>query len=306
MSLYFLVTLVFIGMVSVMFFLIYLVTPKKSILEERLEGLATTAKTEEISIFEKPLTPIQRYLARLGSKVPLRIQEYGKYMRMLIAAGIKKERFPIFMGAKILVAVALPAAYLLLYGFPIENDPVMRLLFTLFFAIVGFLLPSYWLSRKVKKRQTQIFHDLPDVLDLMTVTVEAGLSLDASMVKVCEDAYFQRSPLIKEMRIALQETRAGKPRIESLRDMGERTMVDDLKAFSAMLIQTEHLGTSLAQALRVHSDSLRTLRRQMAEEAAAKIPIKLLFPLVFFIFPALLFVILGPAVIRIMRFFSSI
>lgn len=304
MPLYMLVTLVFIGMVSIMLFLIYLVTPKKSVLEERLEGL-TAEKAEEISIFEKPLTPFQKFLAQLGAKVPLRVQEYGKYMRMLIAAGIKKERFPIFMGVKILSAVALPAAYLLLYGFPVERDPMLRLLFTALFAIVGFLLPSYWLSQKVKKRQTQIFHDLPDVLDLMTVTVEAGLSLDASMVKVCEDVYFRKSPLIREMRIALQETRAGKPRMEALRDMAERTMENDLRAFSAMLIQTEHLGTSLAQALRVHSDSLRTLRRQMAEEAAAKIPIKLMFPLVFFIFPALLFVILGPAVIRIMKLFQQ-
>lgn len=209
------------------------------------------------------------------------------------------------MGAKILAAILLPAAYLILYGFPVEKDSTMRLLFTVLFAIVGFLLPSFWLSRKVKKRQTQIFHDLPDVLDLMTVTVEAGLSLDASMVKVCEDAFFQQSPLIREIKIALQETRAGKPRMESLRDMGERTMVDDLRSFAAMLIQTENLGTSLAQALRVHSDSLRTLRRQKAEEAAAKIPIKLMFPLVFFIFPALLFVILGPAVFRIMKLFGQ-
>jgi tight adherence protein C len=103
------------------------------------------------------------------------------------------------------------------------------------------------------------------------------------------------------MKLALQETRAGKPRAEALRDMGERSMVDDLKAFSAVLIQTDRLGTSLVQALRVHSDSLRTLRRQRAEEAAAKISIKMLFPLVFFIFPALLVVILGPGMIRIFR-----
>jgi tight adherence protein C len=125
------------------------------------------------------------------------------------------------------------------------------------------------------------------------------------MVRVCEDALFKKSPLIREMNIALQETRAGKPRLESLRDMGERAMEDDLKAFASMLVQTERLGTSLAQALRVHSDSLRTVRRQLAEEQAAKIPVKLLFPLVFFIFPALLFVILGPAVIRVLRFLNE-
>jgi tight adherence protein C len=126
------------------------------------------------------------------------------------------------------------------------------------------------------------------------------------MIKVSEDEQFKRGPLARELKIALQETRAGKPRLEALRDMGERSMVDDLKAFAAMLIQTERLGTSLAQSLRIFSDSLRTERRQRAEEAAAKTAIKLLFPLVLFIFPALLVVILGPAVLRIMAFFKDL
>ncbi|MBU2578388.1 type II secretion system F family protein, partial [Patescibacteria group bacterium] len=169
-----------------------------------------------------------------------------------------------------------------------------------------FLIPSLWLSNKVKKRQLQIFHDLPDLLDLMTVCVEAGLSMDAAMIKVNEDQQFKKSPLASEMKIAIQETRAGKPRLEALRDMGERAKVDDLKDFAAMLIQTERLGTSLAQSLRVFSDSLRTVRRQRAEEAAAKTAVKLLFPLVFLIFPALLLVILGPGIIRIMKLFAEI
>jgi tight adherence protein C len=130
--------------------------------------------------------------------------------------------------------------------------------------------------------------------------------MDAAMIKVNEDEQFRKSQLAKEMKIAIRETQAGKPRLDALRDMGERTMVSDLKDFAAMLIQTERLGTSLAQSLRVFSDSLRTIRRQRAEEAAAKTAIKLLFPLAFFIFPALLLVILGPAAIRIMKLFESI
>jgi tight adherence protein C len=192
------------------------------------------------------------------------------------------------------------------YGIPVEKDMTMKVLTVVGLIIVGFLIPTFWLRRKVQKRQLSIFHDLPDLLDLMTVCVEAGLSMDAAMIKVYEDEQFQRSPLSRELRIATQETRAGKPRLEALRDMGERTMVEDLKAFAAMLIQTEKLGTSLAQALRVYSDSLRTIRRQIAEEAAAKTTIKLLFPLIIFIFPALLFVILGPSVIRVMRLFGSL
>ena len=297
-----LIILLFAGIASVFFFLMYVLIPKKTELGERLKGLA---KTEEWTLREKPAGAWQVFLGRLGANIPLRVQDYGKYGRLIIAAGMKSDRLPVFMGTKIFLAILLPAIYLIFYGIPVEKDYTVKLVFAIVFAIIGFLLPSFWLSRKVKKRQTEIFHDLPDVLDLLTVCVEAGLSFDGGMVRVCENANFKKSPLSIEMNTALQETRAGKPRMESLRDMGERSMVDDLKAFAAMLIQTEKLGTSLAQALRVHSDSLRTIRRQRAEEAAAKIPIKLLFPLVFFIFPALLFVILGPAVIRIMKMFGE-
>ncbi len=304
MPLYVVVALVFVAMASLLFFVIYMLSPKRSLLEERLESLA--ARTEELTILEKPPTGIQKFLGRLGANVPMRIQDYGKYTRKLVAAGIKKERLPVFMGVKILFAILLPALYLIFYGIPIEKVYLNRILLTAIFAIVGFLLPSYWLLRRVRKRQTQIFSDLPDVLDLMTVCVEAGLSIEAAMIKVCDDPHFKKSPLVNEMKVALQETRAGKPRLEALRGMGERTMEDDLKSFAAMLVQTERLGTSLAQSLRVHSDSLRTVRRQKAEEAAAKIAIKLLFPLVFFIFPALLLIILGPAALRVMKLFTEI
>ncbi len=300
-----LIALIFIGITSLLLFVIYLLMPKKSILEERLESLTST-QTEELTMFEKPPAAFQKFLGNLGANVPLRVQDYGKYVKMLVAAGIKKERVPVFLGAKILLAIILPVLYLVLYGIPLEKDNTTRILLVLIFAILGFLLPTYWLTKKMKKRQEAIFHDLPDVLDLMTVCVESGLSMDGSMVRVCDEPAFKNSPLVREMNLAIQETRAGKPRVEALRDMGERSQVDDLKSFGAMLVQTERLGTSLAQSLRVHSDSLRTIRRQRAEEAAAKIPIKLLFPLVFFIFPALLVIILGPAVLRVIKFFGEI
>jgi tight adherence protein C len=304
MQLYIVVTLVFLGIVSLLFFLVYLIVPRKTVLEERLDNL-TPRMEEDISLIESPPRAFQKLLASLGANIPLRVQDYGKYMRLLVAAGMRRNKVPVFMGAKIVLALLIPAVYLIFYGIPFEKDHTTRILLVMVFAIIGFLLPSLWLSRKVKKRQTQIFHDLPDVLDLMTVCVEAGLSMDAAMVRVCQDSLFRKSPLIKEMDVALQETRAGKQRADALRDMGERTMEDDLKSFVAMLIQTERLGTSLAQSLRVHSDSLRIVRRQRAEEAAAKIPIKLMFPLVFFIFPALLFIILGPGVIRVIKTFSN-
>lgn len=303
--------LAFLGIASIFLFLIYISLPKKTVLEERIESMKPFA--EEIFFVEKEPTAWQKFLGRLGANVPLRQEDLGKYQKMFIAAGMKRERVPIFMGIKLLLTIALPVAYislfpvihLLIFGYSYEEDPSMRLLIIVACAIAGFLLPTYWLRIKLKKRQIQIFHDLPDLLDLMTVCVEAGLSMDAAMIKVCEDEQFNRSPLAKELKLGLQETRAGKPRLEALRDIGERTMVDDLKAFAAMLIQTERLGTSLAHSLRIFADSLRTERRQKAEEAAAKTTIKLMFPLVFFIFPALLVVILGPGFIRIMKLFAS-
>lgn len=304
MPLYALLALIFLGMASMLFFLFYLFLPKKTVLKDRIEGLTTTYP-EELVILEKPPSAWEKFLGRLGKNVPLRPQDYGKYQKMLVASGIKKERVGVFMGSKLFLTVLLPAIYLILYGIPAEKDLTTKVLITVALAIVGFLIPTYWLRNRLLKRQTQIFHDLPDLLDLMTVCVESGLSMDAAMVKVYEEEQFRKSPLSKELKIAIQETRAGKPRLEALRDMGERSMVDDLKAFAAMLIQTERLGTSLAQSLRVFSESLRTIRRQRAEEAAAKTAVKLLFPLVFFIFPALLLVILGPAAIRVVKLLSE-
>lgn len=307
MPLIILLALVFVGTASLLFFLFYvfLYLPKKTVVKERLESL--TAPIEEGPIlFEKPLSGWQKFLGRLGKKVPLRPQDYGKYMKMLVAAGIKKERIAVFMGSKIILAILLPAAYLIFYGLPVEKDYTTKVLLSVALMILGFLSPGLWLSNKVRTRQRAIFHDLPDLLDLMTISVEAGLSMDAAMIKVNEDQQFRKSPLAREMNTVIHEVQAGKLRLEALRDMGERTMVSDLRDFAAMLIQTERLGTSLAQSLRVFSDSLRTIRRQRAEEAAAKTAIKLIFPLVFFIFPPLLLVILGPAVIRIMKMLVSV
>ena len=307
MPLILLIALIFVSAASLLFFLFYvfLYLPGKASVKGRLEALVPPVEERQIYL-ERPPTGWQKFLGRLGANVPLRPQDYGKYQKMLVAAGIKKERIGIFMGIKILLTIFLPAAYLIFYGIPAEKDLMTKVLLTAALIIIGFLAPTFWLRYKMNNRQLEIFHDLPDLLDLMTISVEAGLSMDAAMIKVNEDEHFRKSQLAKEMKIAIRETQAGKPRLDALRDMGERTMVSDLRDFAAMLIQTERLGTSLAQSLRVFSDSLRTIRRQRAEEAAAKTAIKLLFPLVFFIFPALLLVILGPAVIRIMKLFTTI
>ena len=167
--------------------------------------------------------------------------------------------------------------------------------------IVGILLPDFALRRKIRRRQEEITDALPDGLDLLVVCVEAGLGLNAAFVKITEEFRLSSPALSEEFDIVNREMVAGKPRQEALRALSERTGVEDVKSLVAMLVQTEKLGTSLAQSLRVHSDSLRMRRRQKAEEAAAKTTIKLVFPLVFLLFPALFIVILGPGAIQIIK-----
>jgi tight adherence protein C len=167
--------------------------------------------------------------------------------------------------------------------------------------IVGFLLPDFVLRRKIRKRQEVITDSLPDALDLLVVCVEAGLGLNAAFVKITEEFKLSSPALSEEFDIVNREMVAGKPRQEALRALADRTGVEDVQSLVAMLIQTEKLGTSLSQSLRIHSDSLRTRRRQRAEEAAAKTTIKLIFPLVFLMFPALFIVILGPGVLQIIN-----
>lgn len=166
---------------------------------------------------------------------------------------------------------------------------------------VGIWLPEIVLQRTIEKRQTQIRRALPDALDLLVVSVEAGVGFDGAMQKVVEKG---RGPLRDEMARVLEEVRLGKSRAEALRDMGQRTQVPDLVSFVAAVQQAETLGVSIAKVLRVQADAARERRSQRARETAAKLPIKLLFPLVFCIFPSLFIVILGPGAIRFAELFK--
>ena len=298
------VFIIFLSVAVALVSVFYLLVTRRAVVKERLEEFAPGA-VEGVVLFEKPATPLQKFFGRIGKKMPLRPGEQGKYVKMLVAAGIRGERLPVFLGIKMFLTLALPGAYLFLYALPAGQGRINLMLISVSLMIVGFILPSFELRRMVKARQLGIFHDLPDVLDLMTICVESGLSMEGAMLRISEDKQFRETSLAKEIKTALQETRAGKARHEALRDMGERTMLDDMKAFCAMLIQTEKLGTSLAQSLRIHSDSLRTIRRQRAEELAAKTAIKLLFPLVFLIMPAIFVVVLLPAVLKIKQFFAT-
>ena len=156
----------------------------------------------------------------------------------------------------------------------------------------------------VTKRQRQIRNGLPDALDLLIVCIEAGLALDQAILKVSEELALSHPALADELQTLTNEVRAGKPRMEAFRNFADRTKVDDVRALVAMLIQTDRFGTSIAQALRTHADTSRTTRRQHAEERAAKLGVKLVFPLVFCLFPAMYVVTVGPGAIRILRILS--
>jgi len=170
-------------------------------------------------------------------------------------------------------------------------------------ALLGFQLPGFYVSRKTKARQKVIQNGLPDALDLLIVCLEAGSSLDQGIVKVSDELALAYPALAEELQMLITETRAGKPRLEAFKNFSARTGVDDVRALVSMLVQTDRFGTSVSQALRTHAEVSRTKRRQRAEERAAKIGVKLVFPLVFLLFPAFFTVTLGPAIVKFVRVF---
>lgn len=175
---------------------------------------------------------------------------------------------------------------------------------TMLAVVYGLFIPSFTLSRMIRNRQQRITRALPDALDLLVVCVEAGLGLNAALQRVGREIELVDKDLSNELAVTNLEIRAGKARDEALKNLGDRTGVDDLKSLTAMLVQTDRFGTSIAESLRVFADSMRTKRRQRAEEMVAKAAIKLIFPLLLFIFPALLIVLMGPAIIKMSELFG--
>jgi tight adherence protein C len=234
-----------------------------------------------------------RTLTRLGKAAPKPSRELGKLKERLIFAGYRgPEALTVFFGIRLGLAITL---------FVIGTSPFVprsSLLAGLAGAVLGYLLPSMALGRMAQRRQHRIRLSLPDALDLLVVSVEAGLGLDQAIQRVGDELAFAHPELSGELRLINLELRAGKGRAEALRNLAERTGVDDLSSLAAMLIQTDKFGTSVARSLRVHSDTLRTKRRQRAEEAAAKTGVKMVFPLVICIFPAIWVVTIGPAAIK--------
>lgn len=235
-------------------------------------------------------------LKRIGERAPKSPRELGNLRLRLVQAGFRRdEALTVFFGIRVAFALVLFAVL----SSPLVGRP--NLFMALGGAGVGWVVPGMVLARLAKRRQHRIRMSLADALDLMVVSVEAGLGLDQAISRVAQELAFAYPDLAEELRLINLEMRAGKPRAEALRNLADRTGVDDLSSLVTMLIQTDKFGTSVAQSLRVHSDTLRTKRRQRAEEAAAKTGVKMVFPLVFCIFPSIWVVTIGPAAIKFVQ-----
>ncbi len=222
---------------------------------------------------------------------------------MFLNAGLRS-RNPVvlFFGAKVLLAAVLLFSFMFIrLATGAQLSFTTTLLVASLSTLAGFYGPNIWLSGKISRRREQIILGFPDALDLMVVCTEAGMSLDAALRRVGEEMRLSNKVLSDEFKILNLELRAGKSRANVLRSLGKRTGLEDVNTLMTLLIQTDKFGTSVGQALRVHSDAMRTTRIQKVEEVAAKLPIKLLFPTVFCVLPALFLIILGPAVITAMR-----
>ena len=240
-------------------------------------------------------------LARLS--LPNEGWETSTLRTRFMNAGFRNASAPaIFFTAKTVLAIVLPLTVFIVLSTASAKFGTNTLLFYLLIAAaIGYYLPNFLLKNMIARRQREVFESFPDALDLMTVCVEAGLAMDAALARVAAEIGLKSAILSDELHLVTLELRAGSSKEKALSNLALRTGVEDVDALVAMLIQSERFGTSIADSLRVQSDQLRTKRRQRAEEQAAKIALKLLFPLIFFIFPSLLVVLMGPAFIQIYR-----
>jgi tight adherence protein C len=261
------------------------------VIDRRIEEFTGGREVDEV---QKPrLQSVIGFMKRVGEKAPRSAKELGSLRLRLVQAGYRRdEALTIFFGIRVVCALSL----FVLFSTSVVMKPNISL--ALGGLAMGYLLPGMVLARMAKARAHRIRLSLADMLDLLVVSVEAGLGLDQALSRVGTELAFAYPELSDELRLINLELRAGKARSEALRNLADRTGVDDLSSLVTMLIQTDKFGTSVAQSLRVYSDTLRTKRRQRAEEAAAKTGVKMVFPLVFCIFPAIWVVTIGPAAIK--------
>jgi len=263
------------------------------------QGEAGVRWIERVASIAKPLTKLS---------IPEEGWEKSTLRTRFMNAGWRSPSAPtLYFASKTALALLLPflvTPFLVLHGTALGGSEVLAIV--LITASLGYYLPNIVLARKVARRRRDIFETVPDALDLLTVCVEAGLSLERAMIKVAGEIHIKSVVLAQELQLVLMEMRAGFTKERALRNFALRSGVEDVDTLVAMLIQSERFGTSVGDSLRVHAENLRHKRRVMAEECAAKIGLKLLFPLIFCIFPTLLMVLLGPATIQISRTLSAL
>jgi tight adherence protein C len=289
----FLATLIIVAVVF------YALSPGKVDIMGRLSRISGVAVPhEEPKFVEKQTEKMRAKLADLGKMLPApSTQKVSRDKLLIIRAGYRDpDAILTIRGLKLLFPIAVLAT--VYFTGVYRTNPYMFLPGAF---IAGYLLPDFWLTWRVRRRQHRLRRGLPDALDLLVICVEAGLGLDQALLKVAQELRITHRELSEEFQLVNLEMRVGRTRIEALRELGRRTGLDDIKSLVAMLVQTERFGTSIAQSLRVYSDDMRIKRRQRAEEMSAKTTVKMVPPLVFFIFPALMVVILGPAVLTLMR-----
>jgi tight adherence protein C len=282
---------------------------RKEALPRRVEHFVSGGKKSQSNVYksvkEWAAGLWERFMARAPGREEFLSLFTGKELsgaRLLLSqAGYRKlNSYRIYLW----VIMTLPVFFLvlaLLFGESVGLPPFTKFLLGIMGLIAGVLVPGVWLRGRVRKRRDEVEDALPDGLDLLSVCVDAGLGINSAFVRLTDEFQLTCEALSEEFDIVNREMLAGKPRPDALRALADRTGVEDVKSFVAMLIQTEKLGTSLSQSLRVHADSLRTKRRQRAEEAAAKTTIKLVFPLVLLLFPALFIILLGPGILQVIH-----
>ena len=274
----------------------------QKLLKERIGGKSQQSKGRYLFLKEY----ISKGLSSLGStNAPQDDADASKLRRQLQAAGYRTAKAAIlFSGVKVVLMASLPIMLFLAHPRWMASTPTMTLM-TLYIllASIGFYAPQIWLRKKIAGRQKRIAEGFPDALDLMVICVEAGLSLNSAIGRIGEEMKLIHKELSEEFHFLSLELRTGLSRQQALRNLSTRVGLDEIKSLVSVLIQTERFGTSVSHALSVLSTAMRQTRQHKAEEAAAKLPVKLLFPLLLFIFPCLFIVILGPAALKISRMF---
>ncbi len=311
MNIVFFVSIIAFIVVILTAFLVYLYISSK------LKSQAFKARVEQDSASEvstgtnnrvKERVHLKKYVTNVTSAVgniapPKSLEDASLMRRDLTSIGYRgNNAVSVFTGIRIICALVLPAIlYVLLLVTSTHMVPLKLMIFCMILAFFAFYLPILWLRIKIAKRQEKLLDGFPDAVDMLVVCVEAGMGMDAAIDRVGTEIGYDNELLSNEFTLYNKEMRLGKTRTQALKDLALRSGLDEMKSLTTLLLQTDKFGTSIAQALRVHSDFLRTRRYQRAEEKAAKLSVKLVIPLIFCMFPSVFIVILGPAIINAIR-----